>query len=108
MPSLTAAPNRVVVRFPQKIKESAAGLVIPETSQLRPEFGEIVDVGEPVGDEATACARWLRECQSAGIKVPVSVQSGTRYWRETYESDAWLEDLRVYRVTELASAVIPD
>lgn len=103
---LAAAPNRVVCRFPPKKEVSRGGIIIAETSQLRPELAEILDVGEAIGEEETACARWLREMQRAGKRIPVSVESGTRYWRETYEADEGLADVRVYHVTQLASALV--
>jgi co-chaperonin GroES (HSP10) len=107
-PSLKAAPNRVILRFPPTKKETNAGIIIPETSQLRPEFGEILDVGEAVGDEAIACRRFLLEMQKAGKRIPVSVASGVSYWRQTYESnktEEWLAEIRVYRLTEIGAAL---
>jgi hypothetical protein len=104
-PQLIAAPNRVVLRFPPVV-EKKGSIHVPETSQLRPEFGEIVSIGEPVGDEATAYARFFEVIRKSGQRVPVSVVAGVRYWRESYESEQWLADLRVYRITELAAALV--
>lgn len=105
-PCLIAAPNRVVLRFPEKKEETRGGIIIPDTSQLRPEYGEIVSIGEPVGDLQLACARFLQEIKDAGLRVPVSYQSGTRYWRETYEAEEWIQPYGVFMLTELASALV--
>ena len=90
------------MKFPPR-QEKRGALYVPETSQLRPEFGEILDIGEAVGDEERACAALLHDLKRAGKKIPVSVEAGTRYWRDTYEVEQWLADVRVYHVAQLAS-----
>ena len=105
-PSLIAAPNRVVLKFPEAKETSRGGLIIPDTSKLRPEYGEIISIGEPIGELQVACARWLEELQKAGQRVPISYQSGVRYWRDTYEVDEWIQPYGVFNLTEVASALI--
>lgn len=105
-PSLIAAPNRVVLKFPEAKEKSAGGLIIPDTSKLRPEYGEIISIGEAVGELQVACARWLRVLQKAGQRVPISYQSGVRYWRETYEAEKWIQPYGVFNLTEIASGLV--
>jgi hypothetical protein len=110
LPSLKAMPGRVVLRFPPPV-EKKGNLYIPETSQLRPEFGEVYDIGEPVTEDDRRAALKLRELQAEGKKVAVSFASGTSYWRE-FDGQAldpkewgWLKSLKSYRLTELAAFV---
>lgn len=105
MPTLKAMPGRLILRFPPPVKQHGA-IYIPETSQQRPEFGEIHDVGEPLDDEQRIIATRLRELKKAGKKLAVSFISGVRYYQENLQHDeewAWLKDYRSYSLSEPAA-----
>jgi co-chaperonin GroES (HSP10) len=114
MPSLKALPSRVLLRFESAKTQTAGGLYIPETSQLRPEMGEIHDVGDGLTEEEKEIAKRLRELQAEGRKIPVTYMSGVGYWREGYERTlneaewGWLKDVRAYRLTELAAFLLEE
>lgn len=108
--TLRALPGRVVLRFPKPV-EQRNGLYIPQTSQQRPEFGEVMDVGEPLNEEQATIAKWLWECKEKNIPLPVSYGAGTSYWfgkENALTSDewAWLRDFRVFTITEPAAMLV--
>ena len=109
MPSLKAAPGRVVLKFP-RAEEKVGAILIPETSQMRPEFPTIEHVGEPLSDEERVRYRWLTEVQKSGLPVAVSYASGVSYWKENYDPAkwGWLKDFRVYSFGEVASIPLFD
>lgn len=108
MPSLKAMPGRVVLTFAKPVEKQ--GLIhIPQTSQLRPEFGTIADIGEPLTEEERRIAVKLKELQAEGKKIAVSFAAGVSFWRD-YDSAAlgggdwsWLKDAKAYRISELAA-----
>jgi hypothetical protein len=111
-PSLKALPGRVILKFPKPAEKSAGGILLPQTSQLRPEFGEIHDVGDGITEEEKAAAGRFRELQAKGVRIPVTYAAGVGYWREEYTQAGldkgewgWLRDFRVYRLTEIAAFV---
>lgn len=108
MPSLKALPGRVILGF-EKPKAQVGSIIIPETSQLRPEFGTIADIGEPLTDEQRMIADKLRVLQALGKRIAVSFASGVSFWRDfdrqTGEQYAWLKDWKAYRIEELAAFV---
>jgi ketosteroid isomerase-like protein len=93
--------------------EKKGVLFIPETSQLRPEFGEIEDIGEPLTEEDRRLAATLHDLKASGKRIAVSYASGTSYYRD-YDGQAlgdewkWLKDFRSYRISELAAYVQED
>lgn len=126
-----AMPDRVVLRFPEAITD-IRGVSIPESWALRREVGELVALGSPTSLRNWLIARhilgltgntrwqqfrekrlgWLNRL--TGWKKPearflVSMALGTYYWRKELESFAgefnFLRDLRVYNISELATAV---
>ena len=108
MPKVKALSGRAILKFPPPLEKQGA-IFVPETSQLRPELGEIVHVGEPLDDKELRIATELRELQAAGKKILVTVAAGTRFWddtKATAQSKAewgWLADYRAYRIGELAA-----
>lgn len=104
-----ALPGRVILKFPPKVEKTSGGLIVPETSQLRPELGEVVDVGEAITDADVRVRGALLELQRTGAKVPVTMMSGTRFWDETKATAqaqaewGWLSAYRAYRIGELAA-----
>lgn len=109
MPSLKAAPGRVVLKFPEAIKQYGL-IAIPETSQTRPEFPLIHDLGEPLDEKDAQLRRYFDEIRKAGIKIAISYMSGVSYWHPNYDPKVWgwLKAYRVYSYRELASVLIED
>lgn len=109
MPSLKAMPGRVVLKFPSA-PEKIGAIHVPQTSQMRPEFPEIHDVGAALRAEDEPLRRTLLEWKKAGISVAVSFQSGVSYWKAEYDQReyGWLKDLRVYSFGEIASCLAND
>lgn len=110
MPGLKAMPGRVILRFPKPAEKSSGGLILPQNSQLRPEFGEIVSIGEPTDDKEARAAHLLRELQGLGVKIAVTFAAGTSFWRDEFTQAgldkgewAWLKDLKAYRLSEVAA-----
>lgn len=107
-PKIEAAPGRVILRFP-KPAEKIGSLHVPEKAQRRPEFGEIVSLGDAVTREDEIHRKWLARQHEQGKKIPVTIASGVGYWQEEFknygEEYAWLKDLRVYRISELSASV---
>ena len=109
MPALKALPGRVILVFAKPVEKKGT-LFIPETSQLRPEFGEIADIGEPVTEEDRRAAAALHDLKAAGKKIAVSFAAGTSFYRD-YDGQAlgdewkWLKDYKSYRLTELSAYV---
>lgn len=86
------------------------GLIhVPETSQLRPELGEIVDIGEATDEKEQRIASDLWRLKREGKKILVTIMAGTRFWEDTKataQSKAewgWLSDYRAYRISELSA-----
>lgn len=111
MSELKALPGRVILRFPPPVEKSTGGIVIPQTSQLRPELGEIVDVGEARDENERRARAALLDIQAANGRVAVSFASGVSYWRD-YERQSmderewgFLKHVKAYNLTELAAYV---
>jgi hypothetical protein len=102
---LKAAPGRILLRFPLAEQKTEGGVIIPETSQMRPEFAEIVDIGTPRDESERICAEFFRECQEKGLPVAVSFAAGVPYWKENYDPRkwGWLQSLRSYQLTAPAA-----
>lgn len=111
MPSLKALPGRVILGF-EKPKAQVGLIHVPETSQLRPEFGEIKDVGQALNEEQAQIAVRLRALQSEGKKIAVSFAAGVSFWRDfdrqTGGQYEWLKDFKAFRLEELAAFVVED
>ncbi len=110
MPELRALPGRVVLEFAPPV-EKVGSIIVSEGSQLRPEFGAIRSIGEPLNDEDRKIALELMELQRQGKKIAVSFAAGTSYWRN-YDVQAlgpgdwnWLKNAKTYRLGELAAYV---
>jgi hypothetical protein len=91
------------------------GVHIPKTSQRRPEFGEIFDIGTPLDEEQRIIATELHELKKQGIKIPISYGSGVGYWTDNDRQAGldekewgWLKEYRVYRIGELAGYLWED
>lgn len=69
---------------------------------MRPEFGEIIDIGATLNAEQLQIADELRELKRLGIPLAVSWMSGTSFWRANYNPDewGWLKDYRSFRIEE--------
>jgi co-chaperonin GroES (HSP10) len=113
MPALKALPGRVILRFPQPVAK-VGSIIVPETSQLRPEFGEIADVGAATSLEEEKTRRDLLELQKSGKRIAVSFASGISFWRD-YDVNAlgggdwsWLKSAKAYRMSELAAYVVEE
>ena len=113
MPALKALPGRVILGFPQPVAK-VGSIIVPETSQLRPEFGEILDVGFATSIEEERIRRDLLDLKAAGRKIAVSFASGISFWRD-YDVNAlgggdwsWLKSTKAYRMSELAAYVVED
>jgi len=108
-PSIRAIAGRVILHFPPPVKKVGA-IFVPETSQLRPEFGEIHDIGEPLSDQQAMIATQLEGLQRQGKRIAVSFAAGVSFWRE-YDGQAlgdewkWLKNYKAYRLEELAAFV---
>lgn len=110
--TLKALPGHLVLHFPKPIAERN-GIFIPETSQQRPEFGDIVDVGEPLDEKQAKIAEVMLQCQKLGIPLPVRYGSGVSYWfgkeNALTESEwSWLKDYRVYSIGEPAAMLVEE
>lgn len=108
MAALKAMPGIVILKFP-RAPEKLGNIVIPQTSQMRPEFPMIYSMGVPLtfGD----LMRWwtLRKLKKAGIPVAVSFASGVSYWKDNYDTAyAWLKDFRAYTFREIAACLVDD
>lgn len=107
MPELKAAKDRVLLRFP-KAAEKIGAIHIPNSRQLRPEIGELVHVGDGLTPETRQLAQDIFEHAAAGGKFLVPMHTGTYYWREELgEEFEFLKDIRSYRVTEIATFLMP-
>ena len=107
-PKLHAAPGRAILRFPIAAEKSEGGLFIPETSQLRPEFGELEDVGEPLNEAQKIIATEIRERARNGQKFVTTYAAGTPVWNETMRTFTelnWLKAYRVYSLEQLAVTI---
>jgi co-chaperonin GroES (HSP10) len=111
VPSLRALPGRVILEFERPKEKTIGGVIIPETSQLRPEFGTSADIGEALNDDERRIASALWDLKAAGKKIAVSFAAGVSYWRD-YDRQAldekewgWLKSVKSYRMAELASYV---
>jgi hypothetical protein len=106
--TVKALAGRVIMRFPPPIDKQGS-LYVPETSQLRPELGEIVSIGEPLDEKERIIANALYELKRDGKKILVTIMGGVRFWddtKATAQSKAewgWLADYRAYRIGELAA-----
>lgn len=110
MPALKPLRGRVILKFPKPV-EKVGAIIVPESSQLRPEFGEIVAVGDADTAEDEKRRRDLLELQQQGKRIAVSFGAGVSFWRE-YDVQAlgggdwsWLRDCRAYRIGELAAFI---
>ena len=113
MPSLKAMRGRVILRFAKPV-EKVGMLHVPQGSQLRPEFGEIVDIGDSLNDDEEKTRRDLIELQRQGKRIAVSFASGISFWRD-WDTQAlgggdwsWLRDSKAYRIGELAAYVVEE
>lgn len=111
---LKAMPGRFLGRF-ERPKEKQGLIIVPEKWQQRPEFAEVIDVGEPLAGkpEQEQFHEKLCMCMELGIKVPVSYGSGTTYWHgleNALEKDewGWLADIRVFNLSDPASMLFTD
>lgn len=108
LPTLKALPDRVILSF-AKPAEKVGSIIVPQTSQIRPEFGTIHDVGEGLTQETRTIAYKLKELQKNGVKIAVTFASGTGYMTDSQKQALpekewrWLSDLRSFRMTELAA-----
>ena len=103
---LKAAPSRVILAFQKPEEKSAGGILIPTTSALRPEFGTLVDIGDPTDEQETICRKWILDAAAAGNVFPISYGQGVRYWDSTRsDKHHWLSDVRTYRITEITASV---
>lgn len=109
MAKLRATAGRIILKFPRPA-EQAGSIIIPETSRMRPEFGEIYDVGPALNDDQLEWARYFRELKDYGVLVAMSYGSGVTYWKENYDPKewGWLRDYRAYRFEEPAAYLAPD
>ena len=107
-PTLKAMPGRVILSF-QKPAEKIGAIYTPQTSQRRPELGVLVSLGDPLHETDFALHDEIKRRAEEGHKFPVSYAAGIGYWQKEYdnfgEEFAWLKDLRVFRIDELASSI---
>lgn len=101
-------PGRVILAF-EKPKAMVGLLHVPETSQLREEFGTIKDIGEPLTPEQAQIRTKLEQLRDSGKKLAVSFASGVSFWRDFDRQSAakyeWLQDFKAYRIEELSAFV---
>lgn len=101
---LRALPGCMLLRFPDQEKVTESGLFIPENSQMRPEFAEIYDIGEPMNANEERIAEVLRRCQILGQPVLIAFALGVGYWKHNYDTKwAWLKSIKSYRITAPAA-----
>jgi co-chaperonin GroES (HSP10) len=108
MPKLHALPGKVILRFPVAAEKSEGGLFIPETSQLRPEFGELESIGEPLNDAQKRIAASIIERAAAGQKFVTTYAAGTPIYNETMRAHkelSWMKAYRGYAIEQLAVTV---
>lgn len=102
---LSAMPDRVILRFPKSVQQ-INGIYVPETSSLRPELGEVVSVGDGLSQETKILSQEIKERARRGERFLVPMATGTYYWRkELGDKYAFLEEVRCYRITELAVTI---
>lgn len=126
-----AMPDRVVLRFPEAVTD-IRGIQVPNAWALRREVGELVAIGDTTNEQSARAKReilrltgntpwlqfrarylgWLNRLTGwtkPEAKFLVSMSIGTYYWRKELASFAgefdFLRDLRVYNITELATAI---
>lgn len=132
MPSLKAAPGRVVVRFPEVVTKIGA-IIVPETSQVRPEFPLVHDLGAPLTGEDVILRRFFLDLMGLSLrsrlvralptfsrwlglrvhpirKVAISYMSGVSYWHPNYDPKewGWLKAYRAYSYRELAAVLVEE
>lgn len=126
-----AMPDRVVLRFPEAVTD-IRGIAIPNAWALRREVGEVVALGIAT-DRANRIAKrtiermtgntWWQQFREKHLptlnrltgwtrpncKFLVSMAIGTYYWRKELDTFGgefnFLRDLRVYNMTDLATAI---
>lgn len=107
MPELRAARDRVLLKFP-RAAEKIGSIHVPGSRQLRPEIGELVHVGEGLSEETRQLAADIQAHADSGGKFLVPIHTGTYYWREELGDEyEFLKDVRSYRITEIATFLIP-
>lgn len=105
MLTLKAMPGRVVLKF-ESPKAQIGSIIIPEMSQMRPEFPTIYDVGAAIGtEESQRMFELLTEMKENGDRVCVHFASGTMFWKAEYDQKAWgwLKDYRVFTFDQMAA-----
>lgn len=104
-------PGRVILKFPPPKTTSESGkILIPETSQMRPEFGQIHSIGVPLDDKQADIVEVLEDLREAGIPLCVSYGAGVSYWKQNYDPKewGWLRDYRAYSIEEPAAMLVED
>ena len=93
----------MILRFDEPVEEVKGGIIIPQTSQQRPEFGEIVDIGRPTNDTEAAIAKDLADLKAQGRRIAVSFAAGTSFHQTNADPKVWgwLKAYRAFRITEL-------
>lgn len=78
---------------------------MPQTSQQRPEFGEIIDIGEPTNDIEARYAKFYSDLQKQGKTLAVSFASGTSFVQDKTDVTewGWLKAIRAFRLTEISA-----
>jgi hypothetical protein len=104
-------PGRVILSF-ERPAEKIGAIYISQRSQRRPELGRLVDLGAPLNETEEQLHQQIEERAKAGHKFPVSYAAGIGYWQQEYENFgeeyAWLKDLRVFRIDELATSIVDE
>lgn len=110
MPSLKAAPGRLILRFPPPAEEMRGGIIIPQTSQQRPEFGEVFDLGDAITPEDEKLRRFFADVKANGERVAVSYMSGVGFFQQNFDPKeyGWLKDFRAYTYRELSAVLVDD
>ena len=127
-----AMTDRVVLRFPEPVTD-IRGIAVPQAWALRREVGTVVAIGPTTSwttwrqkrriQQLTGTTPWLSfrakylvwlnrltRWTAPDAKFLVSMSVGTYYWRKELAAFGddfdFLRDLRVYHVSELATAII--
>lgn len=104
MPKLVPLPGRILLSFQPPVEKSSL-IHIPDTSKLRVEIGTVIAIGRPTNEKERIVAESLNE----GDKIPVSYSAGVCYHDSnravTAEATKWMENFRVYSLSEVAAKV---
>lgn len=95
------------MKYPKAIEEVKGGIIIPQTSAQRPEFGEIIDIGEPTNETERQLAIYFSEKKKNGEKVCASFAAGTSLFLTNYDPAewGWLKDFKIFRLTEIPATI---